>query len=220
MSDLVLYNYFRSSTSYRARLALHWKGLAFDYKPIHLLKNEQRSPAFLALNPQGEVPTLIHKGQVISQSLAILEYLDEVFPQIRIYPTDPVQRAQVREFCEHINAFIHPLGNLKVQKYLETQHGFDQAAKDKWVLHWLNEGFTALEKILEKSAGTYCFGEQPTAADFCLIPAVFTARRFHLDMTPFPIINRIDQHCKTVEKMMKAHPLNQIDTPEELRQGT
>lgn len=220
MADLVLYNYFRSSTSYRVRIALHLKNLAFDYRAVHLLKSEQQTTEFRRLNPLGEVPALIHGPHCISQSLAILEYLEEVFPEKPIYPKSAADRAWVRQFCENINAYLHPLGNLKVMQYLEQKHGYDQTAKEGWISHWNKPGFAALEKMLESRAGKYCLGDQITAADLCLIPAVFSAKRFKVDLSPYSTVARIDEALKDHPAFLKAHPLRQPDTPDEMKQQT
>lgn len=218
MSDLTLYNYFRSSTSFRARIALHHKNLDFKYVPVHLLKKEQHSPEYRKISPLGEVPTLVHGGRAIAQSLAILEYLDEAFPSTpRLYPADLLARAQVRQFCENINSFIHPMGNLKVLQRLEALHGYDQDAKDAWVSYWTQQGFEALERTLEVHAGDYSFGNTVTAADVCLIPAVITAARFKTPLDAFPIARRIFDSCLKLPAFEKAHPGRQVDTPDEFR---
>ena len=193
MSDLVLYNYFRSSTSFRIRIALHWKGLAFEYKPIHLLKDggEQHKAEYRDLNPTGGVPTLLHEGRVIAQSMAILEYLEERFPERPLLPTDLHARALVRQICENINSDMHPLGNLKVLQYLTGHLGISEEAKNQWLSHWLVQGFAAIEKILERTAGTYAVGAQVTAADAFLVPQVVTAQRFHVSVDNFPNVKRI-----------------------------
>lgn len=213
MSDLILYNYFRSSTSYRVRIALHLKNLPFEYRAIHLLKNEQNSVEYKRLNPQGEVPALVHDGKVISQSLAILEYLDEVFGGPRLYPADAVKRAHVRQFCENINAFLHPVTNLKVLKELEARNGYGPAQKEQWIHHWFGVGLPVLEKMAQENGGTYVFGDQITAADLCLVPALFSARRFNVNLDPYPVIRRIDRTCQEHPAFAKAHPLKQPDTP-------
>lgn len=217
MSGLVLYNYFRSSTSYRARIALNIKNLSYDYKAINLLKKEQRSDEYLKINPLGGVPTLVHDGKVIADSGAIIEYLDQVFPQTPFFPQDPYMRAKVRQACEIINSSMHPMSNLKVTGYLETKHGFDQKAKEVWSQHWFGAGFEALEKLLQEFAGTYSFGNTVTAADLFLIPQILTASRFAVDMTPYPLLMKINDNCLKLEAFKKAHPFVQIDTPPELR---
>lgn len=217
MKSLLLYNYFRSSTSYRARIALHWKGLEFDYKPINLLKSEQRSEEYLNLNPLGGVPTLVHGDRVIPESFAIIEYLDEVFPQNKLLPEAPYLRARIRQFCEIINSSMHPMGNLKVLKHLESQHGYDQTQKDHWVGIWARQGLQALETIAKEFAGKYSFGNEITMADAFLIPQLLTCQRFNVDLTPYPTLLKINENCLELEAFKKAHPFVQIDTPEELR---
>lgn len=217
MPDLILYSYFRSSTAYRARIALHLKNLEFETRAIHLLKNDQHTAEYKRLNPRGEVPTLIHRGQAVAQSLAVIEYLDEVFPGTKLYPADPLARARVRQFCENINSGMHPLGNLKVTQYLEKKNGYDQPAKEEWSRHWFAPGFEALEAMLSAHAGTYCFGNEVTAADICLVPAIFAARRVKLDFTPYPIAMRVAQAAEELPAFKKAHPFRQPDTPAEER---
>lgn len=216
---MTLYNYFRSSTSYRVRIALYHKGLPFEYKAVHLLNNggEQHSPEYRKLNPQGEIPTLVHEGRPIAQSLAIIEYLEEVFPQKPLFPQDPFTRAKVRQFCENINAFIHPLSNLKVLQYLEKNHGYDQKQKEVWIQHWAGLGFAATEKLLQESAGDFCFGDKVTAADLFLIPQVFSVKRFHVDMQAYPLIRKIESNCLKLEAFQKAGPGNQPDTPTDFK---
>ncbi len=215
MASLILYNYFRSSTSFRARIALYHKNLAFEYRAVHLVDNggEQNAESYKELNPMGEVPTLIHDNKKIGQSMAIVEYLDEVFPQNPLFPKDPLGKAHVRQFCENINSFMHPLGNLKVLQYLEQEHQYTQEQKEAWVSYWNRRGYLALEKILTKTAGKFCFGNQITAADAFLIPQMFTSLRFNVDLTDFPLCQKVYQECKSIEAFQKAHPLNQPDSP-------
>lgn len=217
MKSLLLYNYFRSSTSYRARIALHWKELEFEYKPVNLLKSEQRSEEYLKMNPLGGVPTLVHEGRVIPESFAIIEYLDEVFPQNKLLPVDAYLRARVRQFCEVINSSMHPMGNLKVLKHLESLHGYDQAKKEQWVGIWAKQGLEALEKIAKEFSGEYSFGDEVTMADTFLIPQLMTCQRFNIDLQPYPVLLKINENCLALEAFKKAHPFIQIDTPEELR---
>ncbi len=219
MKSLVLYNYFRSSTSYRVRIALHYKNLDFKYEPVHLVNNggEQFRSQYVALNPMAEVPTLIHDRKVIGQSMAIIEYLDEVFPQNPLFPKDPYVKAQVRQFCENINSFLHPLSNLKVLKKLENECQYDQQKKEAWIQHWSSHGLLALENLVTKTHGTYCFADNLTAADLFLAPALFSANRFNVDLTKYPILNRIDQHLNKLDCFIKAHPYNQPDSPAEVK---
>jgi maleylacetoacetate isomerase len=215
MAKLVLYNYFRSSTSYRARIALYHKNIPFEYKAVHLINNggEQNSKDYKDKNPMSEVPTLSVDGNTIAQSMAIIEYLEEVYPQNPLLPEDPLTRAQVRQFCEHINSFMHPLGNLKVLQYLEKNVGYDTAKKEEWIRHWTTRGYEALEKILQSTAGRFCFGNQVTAADVFLVPQMFSSQRFHVALDPFPLCQKVNEECLKLLSFQKAHPFNQPDTP-------
>lgn len=152
MSQIVLHNYFRSSTSYRIRIALNLKNLEFTYKPVHLLKDggEQHQPTYKNLNPMSEVPTLEHKGMILGQSMAIIEYLEEEFPNPPLLPKDLQKRARIRQFCESINSFLHPISNLKVLQYLEKNHQYDHQQKEAWISHWYPKGLNALEIWLQK----------------------------------------------------------------------
>lgn len=226
-NEVLLYNYFRSSPSYRVRIALHYKGIPFNYIPVHLLEDggQHRKSDYAQLNPQKEVPTLVHNGKVLSQSLPIMEYIEEVFPGPSFLPKDPFLKARVRQFCENINSFMHPLNNLKVLQYLEKKHNYSAEDKEAWIQNWSYQGFDALEKMLESTSSqsqvgdkvTYCFGDTVTMADFCLIPQVFSAQRFNVDISKYPLIQRIHSTCLDLEFFQKAHPHNQIDTPQELR---
>lgn len=219
MSQIVLHNYFRSSTSYRIRIALNLKNLEFTYKPVHLLKDggEQHQTAYKNLNPMSEVPTLEHKGMILGQSMAIIEYLEEEFPNPPLLPKDLQKRARIRQFCESINSFLHPISNLKVLQYLEKNHQYDQQQKEAWISHWYPKGLNALEIWLQKNAKEYAFGNEITYADCFLVPLVFTCQRFKVDLTSYPMILKINENCLKVEAFKKAHPSNQIDTPEQER---
>lgn len=215
MASLILYNYFRSSTSYRTRIALYHKNLDFEYRAVHLLNNggEQNSESYKDLNALAEVPTLIHNNKSLGQSVAIIEYLEEVFPTPPLFPKDPFEKAQIRQFCETINSFMHPLGNLKVLQYLGNHHNYTQEQKEEWFSLWNKKGYEALEKGLQKTAQNFCFGEKITAADIFLIPQIFASLRFNVDLTDFPLCRKIYENCKTIEAFQKAHPLNQPDSP-------
>lgn len=217
MSDLVLYNYFRSSTSYRARIALHHKGLKFEYKPVHLLNNggEQHDPQYRQMNPAGEVPTLIHHGKAIGQSMAIIQYLDQVFHERPLFPSSPLAKAKVMQFCEGINC-QHSLTNLKVTQKLQKDFHFSEDQKKVWTQHWMNQILTSSEKLLSETAGNFCFGNENTAADAFLIPMVFSAKRFDVDINPYPLISKVVENCLKLEIFQKAHPMNQPDTPQDL----
>lgn len=220
MTDLRLYNYFRSSTSYRVRIALNLKKIPFEYFPIHLLNNggEQNTTAYRDLNPIGGVPTLKHGNKIISQSMAILEYLEEVFPNTEsLLPQDPFLKAKIRQFCENINADIHPLQNLKLMQYLESKHNYTQEDKNLWCQKWIQQGLDACEKLILPFAKNYCFGEQLTIADVILIPQLFSAERFKVNLLDFPLLFKIQENCIHLSAFKMAHPYRQIDTPQELK---
>jgi len=204
--SLTLYTYFRSSASYRVRIALNLKGLDYEQRSVHLLRSEQSAPDFLRLNPQGRVP-------VLTQSLAIIEYLEERYPDPPLLPREPADRAYVRSLAQLIACDIHPLNNLRVQNYLREQFFVDDVACHIWMRHWIAEGLTAFEQRLREpgTAGPYCFNNRPTFADVCLIPQVFNARRVACDLTPCPAIVAIDSHCMRLPAFAKAAPENQPD---------
>lgn len=218
MKPVILYNYFRSSTSYRVRIALELKGIAYDYKPIHLLKNEQISPDYLKINPLGGVPSLIHDGNVISESMAILEYLEEVFPEKSLLPETAYLRAKVRQFCETVNAFTHPMSNLKTLKHLEEKYKLSQDDKEQWIQHWTRQGLETLEVLAKEFSGHFCFGDDVSFADLLLVPQLFSAARFKVDLQSYPTLLQINKNCLELAAFQQAHPHRQIDTPEELRE--
>jgi maleylacetoacetate isomerase len=209
---LRLHGYFRSGTSHRVRIALNLKGLACETLPVHLLKGEQQAPAYLARNPQGLVPTLEDGSVVLTQSLAIIEYLDEGWPEPPLLPSDPVARARVRALALAIACDIHPLNNLRVLLHLKGL-GLDRPARDAWCRHWIGEGFAALERRLagEAETGRFCHGDAPTLADVCLVPQVVSAERFSLDLAAYPTIRRIHAACMTLEAFIAAMPARQPD---------
>jgi maleylacetoacetate isomerase len=216
--EWVLYNYFRSSTSYRARIALEYKNIPYEYKAVHLLNNggEQYSESYKALNPLSEVPCLVHKGQAISQSIAILEYMDEVSPLPSIYPKNSLDKALVRQMVETVNCGLHPFSNLKVLQYLKAE-GFNQDQTQKWIHHWMHIGLSAMNTLVEKHGKGFCFGSSVTAADICLIPHLFTSRRFEVPLDNYKSLLQVEQNCQNIEAFKKAHPFVQPDTPEEFR---
>lgn len=207
-----LYTYFRSSASFRLRIALGLKGLPWQPEYVHLPKGEQRAPGYLAINPQGLLPALETDGAVLTQSLAILEWLDETHPEPPFLPADPVARARVRAMALTIACEIHPLNNLKVLKYLKDPLGQEQEAVDRWYRHWVSEGFAALEAMVAThGSARHCFGATLTLADILLVPQMWNARRFATDLAPFPNIVRIDEHLRTLDAFAQAMPEVQPD---------
>jgi len=210
-----LYSYFRSSASYRVRIALNLKGQSYDTVPVHLVNNggEQFAPAFSALNPQSLVPVMEEDGHHITQSLAMLEYLEERFPTPALLPAGLLDRAHVREISLAIACDIHPLNNLRVLRMLKQELGVSEEVKQQWIQHWVKLGFAALEQQLGASPqrGRFCFGDTPTMADCCLIPQIFNARRFEVDMTPYPTLAAIDEACGQLKAFQLAQPSAQPD---------
>jgi maleylacetoacetate isomerase len=210
-----LYSYFRSSCSYRVRIALHLKGLAFKYIPIHLLNNggEQNQSAYLEQNPQGEVPFLSNHSWGLGQSMAILEYLEEAHPNIPLLSSDIKTRALTRQICETINAGTQPLQNLKVLQYLSQKLNVDEEEKNKWARHWIEKGLHATERMIAKTRGEYSVGNQLSFADCFLIPQVYNAHRFHVDMNGLPNIVAINKACSQIPAFIASHPDQQPDSP-------
>ncbi|GFT36225.1 maleylacetoacetate isomerase [Nephila pilipes] len=210
----ILYSYFRSSCSWRVRIALAYKEIDYEYKAVNLLTGEQLSDAFKKLNPSAYVPVLVDKGNAISSSNAILEYLEETVPSPALLPADPVARAQVRAIADSIVASIQPLQNMKVLQYVNKELGKDAKL---WGKHWVESGFKSLERILEETHGTFCVGEEITLADVCLVPQVFNASRFDVDMAPFPLISEIASRLNGMRAFKDSHPFVQPDCPDDLR---
>jgi maleylacetoacetate isomerase len=209
---MILYGYALSSASYRVRIALKLKRLEVATVPIHLRRGEQRQPEFLQLNSQGFVPALrLDDGEVLGQSMAIIEYLEEMYPQPPLLPAAPAARARVRAFCQLIACDVHPLNNLRVLKYLEAQLGLDEHARNAWYRHWIQAGFEALEQSLTRDAflGRFCHGDSPGLADVLLVPQVFNARRFSVDLAPYPRIAAIDAACGEIPAFADAAPERQ-----------
>ncbi len=210
-----LYDYFRSSAAYRVRIGLNLKGLDYESIQVHLVRDggEQLQPAYRAVNPSGLVPALADGDAIITQSLAILEYLDEVHPIAPLMPRDALGRARVRALALAVACDIHPIDNLRVLRYLVKQAGLSEEAKNAWYAHWVTEGFAALETQLAESGATgrFCHGDSPTIADCVLVPQVFNASRFGIDLTPYPTIMRIDAACQAVPAFAAAHPSKQPD---------
>lgn len=211
-----LYSYFRSSASYRVRIALNLKHLPYDYAPVHLLRDggEQLKPEYRRVNQDGIVPTLVDDEQhAIQQSLAIVEYLDETHPAPPLLPGSAADRAHVRSIALQIACEIHPLDNLRVLKYLKHTLRVDDAAKDAWYRHWIESGFATLEARLaaDPRTGKLCFGDTPTIADLCLVPQIFNANRFKIDTTPYPTLQRIYDHAMQIDAFARAAPGEQPD---------
>ena len=209
---MVLHGYSMSSASYRVRIALALKGIDVTTVTKQLRRGEHRLKDFLELNPQGFVPVLeLDDGRTIAQSLAIIEYLDELRPQPPLLPSPPFERARVRGMALLIACDIHPLNNLRVLQYLETALGQAASVRDTWYRHWIEEGFRALEEMLGRDAsrGRYCHGESPSLADVCLVPQVFNARRFSVDLSPYPRIVAIDAACRELAAFSGAAPEKQ-----------
>lgn len=208
------YGYFRSSSSYRCRIAFNLKGIEYEFAPVHLKNGAQHSEAFKALNPQGLLPALeTDDGAVLTQSLAILEWLEETHPEVPILSADPLTRAKERAFAQVIACEIHPLQNLRVLKYLTGDLSLDEGAKDAWLQRWLGDGLKACEGLLaqrERDTG-FCYGEAPGLADICLVPQVFSAERFGVDISALPLVKRIYQTCMAHEAFDKAQPNKQPD---------
>lgn len=212
-----LYTYFRSSAAYRVRIALNLKGLPYEAVPVHLIKDggQQKHPPYLAKNPQGLVPALeLDDGTVLTQSLAIIEYLDDSCPQgTALLPPDAAGRARVRAMSQAIACDIHPVNNLRVLQYLGQQLGASQEQKDAWYRHWISVGLQGVESMLagSRATGVFCHGNTPGMADCCLVPQVFNARRFNCPLDEFPTIRRIAQACETLPAFEQAAPMHQPD---------
>ncbi len=210
-----LYGYFRSSASYRVRIALNLKGLSYQHEGVHLLKNggEQLSSAYRQINPDALVPAFEDQGHVLTQSLAILEYLDEAYPQTPLLPTAALDRAYVRSLALAIACEIHPVNNLRVLKYLSNELKLSDEQKNTWYRHWVEQGLATLEQRLANNpqTGRFCFGDTPGLADCCLVPQIFNAQRFNCQLNEMPTIMRIYQNCMELPEFVAASPAQQPD---------
>lgn len=210
-----LHTYFRSSAAYRVRIALNLKGLDYEAVPVHLVRGggEHRQPAYLGLNPAGLVPALEDQGQVLTQSLAIVEYLEETHPQPALLPAAALDRARVRAIAQAIACDIHPVNNLRVLQYLTRELGVSEEQKNAWYRHWIGVGLQVVEAMLAGDArtGAFCHGDTPGLADCCLVPQVFNARRFGCELSAMPTVLRIADHCAGLEAFRRAAPEAQPD---------
>ena len=203
---IILHDYFRSSASYRVRIALNLKGLVYEQRPVNLADGAQQSDAYRALNPQGFVPMLEMAGEKITQSLAIFDFLDSQVDQPPFVPDDPSGRAHVLALALTVACDIHPLNNLRVLKYLKNPLGQDQAAVDNWYRHWVTEGLTALEVLARPRSGNFLYGDRVTMADICLVPQLFNARRFETPLQTFPTLLRAEANALAIPAFQAAHP--------------
>ncbi|MCC5858852.1 MAG: maleylacetoacetate isomerase [Ectothiorhodospiraceae bacterium] len=208
-----LYGYFRSSAAYRVRIALNLKGVDYEQLPVNLVQGRQHREDYRRMNPQALVPSLeTDDGVVLTQSLAICEYLDERYPEPALLPSDLADRARVRALANAVACDIHPVNNLRVLQYLTGTLGVSEEHKLAWYRHWVIEGFNALEAMVAgTSTGPYCLGNRPTLADVCLVPQVFNAQRFDVDLEPYPTIRRVAEACNGLPAFAEAHPSRQPD---------
>lgn len=208
-----LFGYFRSSAAFRVRIALNLKGIAHERGFLKFRDGEQHGESFRQLNPQGLVPVLIDGGAALTQSLAILEYLEATYPQPPLLPAEEIDKAYVRSLALAVACDLHPLNNLRVLRYLEYNLGLDDDRRNRWYRHWIREEFTALETKLAGDGrhGEFCFGDAPTIADVCLVPQMFNARRFECDLADYPTLRMIDENCRKLQPFVDAAPENQPD---------
>lgn len=210
MPRAILHDYFRSSASYRVRIALNLKGVDYEQRSVNLAEGDQKSAAYRDLNPQGFVPMLEIDGHRLTQSLAICDYLDANFDAVPFVPRDPADRAHVLALALTVACDIHPLNNLRILKYLKGSLSVGEDAKDEWYRHWVTEGLAALELLAGPRAGTWLFGDQPSLADICLIPQLYNARRFSVPITPYPTLRRVDETASAHPAFAAAHPDKQV----------
>jgi len=212
MARPILYDYPRSSAAYRVRIALNLKRVDYERRVVNLLEGEQRSDAYRALNPQGLIPMLEIDGHKLTQSLAIINYLDLRYANVPLLPSTAADRAHVVAMAMAVACDIHPLNNLRVLKYLKGELGHDQAEVDAWYAHWVTEGLGALEVLAKPQAGKFLFGDAPTGADVCLVPQLYNARRFNVPLDAFPTLLRADENANQIEGFAAAHPDRQPET--------
>jgi maleylacetoacetate isomerase len=210
-----LYTFFRSSASFRVRIALNLKGVSYEQATVHLRRGggEQLQPAYKALNPQALVPALEDHGRILTQSLAIIEYLEEKYPNGPLLPKDPADRALVRSMALVIACEVHPIQNLRVLNYVKSSYGQTEAQANQWAQHWINLGLTALEQMIvaQPNRGKFCFGNTPTMADICLVPQLGNARRYGCNLAQYPAILGIEENCMALSAFADAAPERQPD---------
>ena len=206
MTKPVLYDYFRSSAAYRVRIALNLKGIDYESVPVNLAEGAQKEAGYRARNPQGFVPMLEMDGHRLTQTIAIIDYLDAAVPEPRLVPADPVDRAHVLALALTVAADIHPVNNLRILKYLGGPLGQDEETRNAWYAHWIAEGFAALETLAAPRAGRFLFGDAPGIADVCLVPQMFNARRFAVPLDDFPTLVRADAEARQIPAFAAAHP--------------
>jgi maleylacetoacetate isomerase len=206
MSRPILYDYYRSSAAYRVRIALNLKGVDYESRPVNLVESEQRGDDYRELNPQGLVPMLEIDGHRLTQSLSIIVYLDQAFPDPPLVPRDPADGAHVRAMALAVACDIHPLNNLRVLKYLKSELGRSQEEVDAWYAHWISEGLLALDAMAKAGAGNFLFGDMPTIADVCLVPQLYNARRYNVPLDAYPTLLRADANASKIGAFAAAHP--------------
>jgi maleylacetoacetate isomerase len=201
-----LFDYFRSSACYRVRIALNLKGVDYEAVPVDLVEGGQKGPEYRAINPQGLIPALEMDGRLLTQSLAIIDYLESTRPEPALLPADPADAAHVRALALVVACDIHPLNNLRVLKYLAGPLGQPQEARDRWYRQWVGDGFAALEAMAAPRSGRFLFGDKPSLADVCLVPQMFNARRFEVPLDAYPTLVRVDAEAGRTEAFAQAHP--------------